>query len=53
MKPSHNQKQSSSGSAASWRQRIDEALSALKTPPPETGPLTAGAGANDTLQVRT
>jgi hypothetical protein len=35
MKPTHTQKTNPTTGPASWRQRIDEALSSLKTAPPE------------------
>lgn len=37
MKPTHTQQSNTASNAPSWRQRIEDALTALKTAPPETG----------------
>jgi hypothetical protein len=37
MKPTYTPQSNTATNAPSWRQRIEDALSALKTAPPETG----------------
>jgi hypothetical protein len=37
MKPTYTQQSNTAANAPSWRQRIEDALSALKTAPPESG----------------